>query len=58
MIGGFVKRNFTRWAKQYKASKTRDIPVMDDLMKWLTEHMPADEACTVIHGDFRFVVLA
>ena len=51
-----MKRNFTRWACQYEASKTSDIESMDKLMKWLGENMPTNEQCTVVHGDFRLVL--
>jgi len=51
--GEFVKRNFARWAKQYEASKTEDIPAMNKLMQWLTDNMPTNEQCTIVHGDFR-----
>ncbi|CAH1802395.1 unnamed protein product [Owenia fusiformis] len=51
--GGYVARNFKRWAKQYEASKTHEIPAMDNLMKWIPENMPKDEMITIAHGDFR-----
>ena len=51
-----MKRNFGRWAKQYEASKTSDIPSMDRLLQWLPERIPQEEACTVVHGDFRHVL--
>ncbi|XP_021365983.1 acyl-CoA dehydrogenase family member 10-like isoform X2 [Mizuhopecten yessoensis] len=51
--GGYLKRNFTRWARQYEASKTREIESMNKLMRWITERMPSDERVTVVHGDFR-----
>ncbi|XP_064612305.1 acyl-CoA dehydrogenase family member 10-like [Liolophura sinensis] len=51
--GDYVKRNFTRWAKQYEASKTHDIPSMSKLMDWISERFPTHESMSVIHGDFR-----
>jgi acyl-CoA dehydrogenase family protein 10 len=39
--------------KQYEASKTHDIPSMEKLAAWLQERLPPNEACTVVHGDFR-----
>ncbi|KAL5017214.1 hypothetical protein ScPMuIL_006803 [Solemya velum] len=49
----YLPRNFKRWAKQYEASKTREIHSMNMVMDWITKHMPAKEMVTVIHGDFR-----
>ncbi|XP_033748534.1 acyl-CoA dehydrogenase family member 10-like isoform X2 [Pecten maximus] len=51
--GEYLKRNFSRWSRQYEASKTREIESMNKLMQWISEHMPTDEQVTVVHGDFR-----
>lgn len=49
----YVARQVARWAKQYEASKTDDIPEMDKLMRWLPEHLPKQQAVRVVHGDYR-----
>jgi len=46
-------RNFQRWAKQYEASKTHEIESMNKLMEWIPAHLPENERCTIVHGDFR-----
>ncbi|XP_060605115.1 acyl-CoA dehydrogenase family member 10-like isoform X1 [Ruditapes philippinarum] len=51
--GGYLMRNFTRWAKQYEASKTGEIESMNKLMEWIPTHLPENERCTIVHGDFR-----
>ncbi|XP_071094392.1 acyl-CoA dehydrogenase family member 10-like isoform X1 [Haliotis cracherodii] len=51
--GNYMERNFKRWAKQYEASKTREIPSMTKLMDWIPKNLPRDERVTVVHGDFR-----
>ena len=53
--GGYMRRNFNRWAKQYQAAKTNEISAMDKLIEWLPQHLPSDdkELCTIVHGDFR-----
>ncbi|CAD5120516.1 DgyrCDS9081 [Dimorphilus gyrociliatus] len=51
--GGYIKRNFNRWVKQFEAAKTQEIPAFDKLSKWLSERMPLNEDCCVVHGDFR-----
>jgi len=53
--GGYLKRNFQRWARQYEASKTGEIESMDKLIDWLPKNMPDNERCTIVHGDFRWV---
>ena len=52
--GQFVERNFKRWAKQYEASKTHEMPSMERLMEWIPQHLPQNERVTVVHGDFRY----
>ncbi|KAL9981221.1 hypothetical protein ACROYT_G009895 [Oculina patagonica] len=51
--GSYIRRQTERWAKQYEASKTHDIPAMDKLIAWLLENVPANDSTTVVHGDFR-----
>jgi aminoglycoside phosphotransferase (APT) family kinase protein len=50
---GYLTRQITLWSRQYEAGKTHDIPMMDRLMAWLPDHIPANEITTISHGDFR-----
>ncbi|HEV2677375.1 MAG TPA: phosphotransferase family protein [Aliidongia sp.] len=50
---GYLTRQIALWTRQYEAAKTQEIPAMDALIRWLPAHMPADEATTIAHGDFR-----
>jgi aminoglycoside phosphotransferase (APT) family kinase protein len=49
----YMARQVARWAKQYVASKTQEIPDMDQLAAWLPEHLPPQSAVRVVHGDYR-----
>lgn len=49
----YVGRQIDRWARQYQAAKTEDIPAMDALTAWLPAHAPARDETTIAHGDFR-----
>jgi acyl-CoA dehydrogenase family protein 10 len=51
--GDYVKRQISRWSKQYESSKTHDMPAMDELIKWLNNNSIDSEATTVVHGDYR-----
>lgn len=52
--GGYVARQIDRWTRQYRASETRTIPAMEDLLVWLPAHAPAaPEEVRLVHGDFR-----
>lgn len=50
---GYVARQVKRWRSQYEASKTGELPAMDNLMDWLDEHIPQDDAAAIAHGDYR-----
>ncbi len=51
--GNYMARQVDRWARQYSASMTDPIESMDNLIKWLSEHIPAADDTTIVHGDFR-----
>ncbi len=51
--GNYFGRQIARWTRQYRASETRKIAEMDQLIEWLPAHIPADETASVVHGDFR-----
>jgi aminoglycoside phosphotransferase (APT) family kinase protein len=52
--GNYFERQIGRWSKQYLADLDagRD-PVMDALIEWLPNNIPAGEESRLIHGDFR-----
>jgi aminoglycoside phosphotransferase (APT) family kinase protein len=51
--GNYHARQLHRWIGQYRASETETIPAMERLIAWLPAHVPADDATTLVHGDFR-----
>ena len=51
--GNYYARQVSRWSKQYLASKTEDIPAMDNLIEWLPQHYPEADETVVVHGDYR-----
>ncbi len=52
--GNYFARQIDRWGRQYVAAKTADIPAMEKLIAWLPQNIPADDAVSIVHGDFRF----
>ena len=56
----YVARQIKRWSEQYRASRTDDIAVMDRLIAWLPDRVPAQKRVAIVHGDFRLdnVILA
>ena len=52
--GSYFERQVSRWTKQYLAAETEVIEPMDALIRWLPEHMPADDGqVALVHGDYR-----
>jgi aminoglycoside phosphotransferase (APT) family kinase protein len=51
--GNYFARQIERWTRQYQASATETIEAMDQLIAWLPQNIPAGEATSIVHGDFR-----
>ena len=51
--GNYFGRQIDRWTRQYQASATETIEAMDHLIEWLPKNIPAGEATSIVHGDFR-----
>ncbi len=52
--GNYFARQIDRWGKQYVAAKTAEIESMERLIAWLPANIPANDAVSIVHGDFRF----
>ncbi|MFG1807225.1 phosphotransferase family protein [Streptomyces sp. NPDC049040] len=50
---GFLDRQLRRWGKQLDASRSRELPGIDELHAALGRGLPASPAPTVVHGDYR-----
>jgi aminoglycoside phosphotransferase (APT) family kinase protein len=51
---GYVQRQVEGWTKRYHGSQTDEVPVVDQVAKWLDDHRPADSGAALIHNDFKF----
>jgi len=50
---GFLQRQVRRWWQQWDASKTRELPSMEELRRRLEQTVPAQSAPGIVHGDYR-----
>ncbi|WP_431878326.1 phosphotransferase family protein [Amycolatopsis sacchari] len=50
---GFLERQLRRWKKQLDASRSRDLPGVDQLHERLARRLPASGAPAIVHGDYR-----
>ena len=49
----FHERQVDRWSRQLASYEGRELPGIDRVMAWLTEHRPAQFEATLMHGDFH-----
>ena len=50
---GYLDRQLRRWSKQVEQSKTRDLPLLDDVHRRLAAAVPPQAETRIVHGDFR-----
>ncbi len=52
---GFVGRQVRGWAERWQRAKTSELPDMDQVIEWLVNRIPGDEAgdATIVHNDFK-----
>src|SRR5215204_2309700 len=48
-----VARQLRRWHGQWEKSKTRELEVVDDVHRRLSERIPDQGPATIVHGDYR-----
>ena len=49
----YVARQLHRWQKQWQGSKTRELPVVDEVHDRLVARIPEQGPATIVHGDYR-----
>ncbi|GAA0375219.1 phosphotransferase family protein [Microbispora corallina] len=50
---GFLQRQVSRWKRQLDASRSREVPGIDDLYERLARDVPASGEPAIVHGDFK-----
>ena len=51
--GAYLQRQLRRWHGQWEHNRTRSVPEIERLGRWLEEHQPAECDTTVVHGDYK-----
>ena len=49
----YLARQLRRWNKQWVASKTHEIPEMEEVAALLESRQPEQLGATIVHGDYR-----
>src|SRR3984885_2460760 len=50
---GYLRRQLSRWQRQWELSASREMPGYDNLVRRLTAALPAEGQTTLVHGDYR-----
>ena len=50
---GYVERLLRRWRGQWEKSKTRDLPIVEEVAERLASGIPAAGPARIVHGDYR-----
>jgi aminoglycoside phosphotransferase (APT) family kinase protein len=51
---GYLQRQLRRFGGLWDLNKTREIPAVERVGRWLAEHLPdQDTPATIVHGDYR-----
>ncbi len=50
---GYIARQLKRWHGQFTKSKTREVPLVDEMHSWLSDRIPEQGPAGIVHGDYR-----
>ena len=50
---GYIERQLKRWHRQFEASRTRDLPIMEEVHAQLCDLVPVQGPAAIVHGDYR-----
>jgi aminoglycoside phosphotransferase (APT) family kinase protein len=50
---GYIARQLKRWNSQWQSSKTRELPVIDEVHDRLLAATPEQGPAAIVHGDYR-----
>jgi len=50
---GYLERQLRRFLGLWEINRTRDIPAVESVGRWLADNLPQSGPATIVHGDFR-----
>jgi len=50
---GYLERQLRRFLGLWEHNRTRDVPAVEELGRWLADNMPQSPPATIVHGDYR-----
>ena len=50
---GYLERQLRRFTGLWEHNRTRDLPAVEEIGRWLTANLPESPPATIVHGDYR-----
>jgi aminoglycoside phosphotransferase (APT) family kinase protein len=50
---GYLERQLRRFTGLWEHNKTRDLPEVEQIGRWLAANLPESPPATIVHGDYR-----
>jgi aminoglycoside phosphotransferase (APT) family kinase protein len=50
---GYLERQLRRFSGLWEHNRTRELPQVEEVRRWLAANLPSSPPATIVHGDFR-----
>jgi aminoglycoside phosphotransferase (APT) family kinase protein len=50
---GYLERQLRRFGGLWEHNRTRDVPEVEQVGRWLADHLPPEQPARIVHGDYR-----
>lgn len=50
---GYLERQLDRWPRQFRKTKMREMPHVEEVLTALNKELPTHEDAVIVHGDYR-----
>src|SRR5579875_33542 len=50
---GYLERQLRRFGGLWEHNRTREVPEVAEVGRWLAEHVPPERPARIVHGDYR-----
>jgi len=50
---GYLERQLKRFGGLWERNRTRELPAVERVGRWLGDHLPQSPPATIVHGDYR-----
>jgi aminoglycoside phosphotransferase (APT) family kinase protein len=50
---GFLQRQVDGWSGRFERARTEEVPIAEEVRRWLLDNLPESPAPTLLHNDWR-----